>query len=37
MNWAGISIALGLFGLAIFAMPYGLVIIAGMVWMWRKG
>lgn len=36
MNWAGLSIAIGLIGLAVFTMPYGLVIIAGMVWMYRK-
>lgn len=37
MNWVGLSIALGLLTLAIFTMPYGLVIIAAMVWVWRRG
>lgn len=37
MNWAGLSIALGLLTLAIFTMPYGLVIIAAMVWVWKRG
>lgn len=36
MNWAGLSIAIGLIGLAVFTMPYGLVILAGMVWVWRR-
>jgi hypothetical protein len=37
MNWAGLSIVAGLVGLAIFTMPYGLVILVGMAWVLRKG
>lgn len=37
MNWAGLSIAIGLLGLAIFTMPWGLAILVVMVWMYRKG
>lgn len=37
MNWAGLSIAIGLIGLAVFTLPYGLVILAGMAWMYRRG
>lgn len=36
MNWAGLSVAVGLVGLAIFTMPYGLVILAGLAWMYFK-
>lgn len=36
MNWAGASIVAGLVGLAIFTMPYGLVIVAGLAWVWHK-
>lgn len=37
MNWAGLSIAIGLIGLAVFTMPFGIVILAGMAWMYRRG
>ena len=37
MNWAGLSIAIWLIGLAVFTLPYGLVILAGMAWMYRRG
>ena len=37
MNWAGISVVVGLLFLAGVTMPYGLVIIAGLVWVWRRG
>lgn len=36
MNWAGLSIVAGLVGLAIFTMPYGLVILAGLAFAFRK-
>jgi hypothetical protein len=36
MNWAGLSIVAGLLGLAIFTMPYGLVILAGLAWVAYK-
>lgn len=37
MNWAGLTVAMGLVGLAIFAAPYGLVILALGIWLWRRG
>jgi len=37
VNWTGFSVVSGMVGLAIFTMPYGLVIIAAMVWVWRRG
>ena len=37
MNWAGLSTAIWLIGLAVFTLPYGLVILAGMAWMYRRG
>lgn len=37
MNWAGLSIALGLFTLAIVTMPYGILILIAMAWLWSKG
>jgi hypothetical protein len=33
----GIAIAIGLIGLAITTMPYGLIILVGMAWVWSKG
>lgn len=36
MNLAGLFVVVGLVGLAIFIMPYGLVILAGLAWAWRK-
>ena len=39
MNWAGLSIAVGLFTLAIVTMPYGILILIliAMAWVWSKG
>ena len=37
MNWAGLSVAIGLVGLAIFTMPFGLVILVGLAWLYSKG
>jgi hypothetical protein len=37
MNWSGITIAIGLIGLAVTTMPYGIIILAGMAWVWSKG
>jgi len=37
MNWSGLSIALALLGLALSTMPYGLVILAGMAWVYSRG
>ena len=36
MNWANASVAVGLIVLALATMPYGLVILAGLVWVWRR-
>lgn len=36
MNWAGLSVAVGLVSLAIFTMPFGLVIFVGLAWMYFK-
>lgn len=37
MNLAGLSIVISLLGLAWFSMPWGLLILAGLAWVWRKG
>jgi hypothetical protein len=38
VNWAGISIAIGLVVLAAAAGPVGWVVLAaGAVWLWRRG
>lgn len=37
MNWAGLSIVVGLLGLAVFTMPWGLIILAGMAWVYTRG
>jgi len=37
MNWSGLVIAIGLLGLAFSTMPYGLIILAGMAWVWSRG
>lgn len=36
MNLAGLTVAVGLVGLAIFTMPWGIVILAGLAWMYHK-
>jgi len=36
VNWAGFSVVAGMVGLAIFTMPYGLVILVGLALVWRK-
>ncbi len=36
MNWAGLSIAIGLIGLAVFTLPYGLLIVAAMVYVFTR-
>lgn len=33
MNWAGLSIALGLAALGIYTMPWGLLIFAVLGWL----
>ena len=37
MNWSGLAIAVGLLGLALSTMPYGLVILVGMVLVYSRG
>lgn len=37
MNWAGPTVAIGLVGLALSTMPFGLVIIPVAIWLWRMG
>ena len=37
MNWAGLTVVAGLVGLAIFTMPYGLVILVALAWLLRRG
>lgn len=37
MNWAGLSVVIGLLGLAVFTMPWGLIILAGMAWVYTRG
>ena len=37
MNWAGPTVAIGLVGLALATMPFGLVIVPLAIWPWRKG
>jgi len=37
MNWAGLSVSLGLLWLASMAGAWGLLIVAGLVWAWTRG
>lgn len=37
MNLAGIFILVSLLGLAYFTLPYGLAIVAALIWLWRRG
>lgn len=37
VNIANILTVIGLLGLAFSTMPYGLVILAALVWLWRRG
>ena len=36
MNWAGLLVAAGIVAVAVATMPYGLVLLAGLWWVWRK-
>ena len=36
MNLANVSVAIGLITLAVFTMPFGLVILVGLAWVWRR-
>ena len=35
MNWAGLFILLGLIGLAVYTLPWGLVILGLLYLLWR--
>lgn len=36
MNWAGLLVALSAIALAFYTMPWGLLILAFMVWVWCR-
>lgn len=36
MNWAGISVFLGIVVMAFMTPPYSLVLLLGLVWLFRK-
>jgi hypothetical protein len=36
MNWAGASVVIGLIGLAFFTMPFGIIILLGLTWVFSK-
>jgi hypothetical protein len=36
MNAGNVLTAMGLVFLACFTMPFGLIILLGMAWMWKK-
>lgn len=36
MNWAGLSIVLGLVGLAFMAWPAGILVLVGLAWLYWK-
>lgn len=37
MNLANVSVTIGLVTLAFVTMPYGLIILAALFWLWRRG
>lgn len=37
MNWGGLSVVVGLIGLAFHTMPYGIVILIGIAWVVSLG
>ena len=37
MNWGALSVVIGLVGLAIYTMPYGLIILAGLAYLFTRG
>ena len=37
MNWSGICLAVGLLGLAFSTMPYGIIILIFMAWVYSRG
>lgn len=36
MNWGNLTVVIGLIGLAFVTMPYGIVILAGLAWIYSK-
>ncbi len=36
MNWGGLSVVVGLVGLAFFTMPYGIVILVALAWVFSR-
>ena len=37
MNWSGICLTVGLLGLAFSTMPYGIIILIFMAWVYSRG
>jgi hypothetical protein len=37
MNWGALSVVVGLIGLAVYTMPWGIIILAGMYWVYTRG
>jgi len=37
MNWSGLSIVIGLLGLAFSTMPYGIAILVLIAWVYSRG
>ena len=37
MNWGALSVVIGLVGLAIYTMPWGIVILAGLAYLYTRG
>jgi hypothetical protein len=36
MNWGSITVVIGLLGLAFATMPFGIVILVGLAWVYSK-
>lgn len=36
MNWAGIAVTAGVLAVAAFTLPWGLLLLAGLVWVLRR-
>lgn len=36
MNWAGILVTLGVLAVAVATMPYGLVLLVALAWVWQR-
>ena len=37
MNWAGLLVAVSIIYLGFYTLPYGIVILLGLYWLWKKG